>query len=89
MPSDPPPAWVLVRRQMIGERLREARLRARLSQERLGELVGADRKTIHRIETGTSDPGLGLLLQIADAVGVRLADLTRVSPARSTTGDEE
>jgi transcriptional regulator with XRE-family HTH domain len=74
---------------MIGDRIREARLHARLSQQRLGELVGADHKTIHRIETGISDPRLGLLLQIADEVGVRLADLVRVSPARSTTGDAE
>lgn len=78
MPTDPQPAWVLIRRQMIGERLREARLSANYTQERLAAAVGVDHKTIHRIEAGTSDPSLGLLLQIADVVGVRLGDLVRL-----------
>jgi transcriptional regulator with XRE-family HTH domain len=69
---------VLIRRQMIGERIREARLQANLTQEKLSDLVGVDLKTIHRIEQATSDPSLGLLLQIADAVNIRLADLLRM-----------
>ncbi|MDV5145950.1 helix-turn-helix transcriptional regulator [Streptomyces sp. SBC-4] len=62
---------------MIGTRIRVAREHLNLSQVRLGELVGADHKTVHRIEHGTSDPGLGLLLQIAYAVDVPLAELVR------------
>jgi transcriptional regulator with XRE-family HTH domain len=69
---------VLIRRQMIGVRLREARRHANLTQEQLAEIVGADNKTISRIEAATSDPSLSLLLRIADAVGVRLADLLRL-----------
>ncbi|MGW3628361.1 helix-turn-helix transcriptional regulator [Streptomyces sp. NPDC000880] len=52
-------------------------LAAGLTQERLGELVDADRKTIHRIEYAISDPPLSLLILIADAIGVDLADLMR------------
>lgn len=48
-----------------------------MSQLRLADLVGVDHKTIHRIEYGISDPGLGLLLQIAHAVRVPLGDLVR------------
>ncbi|MFI1941762.1 helix-turn-helix transcriptional regulator [Streptomyces purpureus] len=76
MPSDQP-AWVLTRRELVGARIRDARVKANLSQVELGNRVGADHKTIHRIEYGTSDPGLGLLLQIAHAVDVPLADLVR------------
>ncbi|MFF9910605.1 helix-turn-helix transcriptional regulator [Streptomyces sp. NPDC013457] len=76
MPSDQP-AWVLTRREMIGARIREARLYANLSQLELGTRVGVDHKTIHRIEYGISDPGLGLLIQIAHAVDRPLAELVK------------
>jgi transcriptional regulator with XRE-family HTH domain len=77
VPADPPPDWVLARRRAIGERIRTARRAAGLSQVRLAERVGVDHRTIHRIEYGTSDPRLGLLLQIAHAVGVPLDELVR------------
>ncbi|MFC8267832.1 helix-turn-helix transcriptional regulator [Streptomyces cinereoruber] len=76
MPSEQP-AWVLSRRQTIGGRIRAAREHANLSQLQLASLVGVDHKTIHRIEYGISDPGLGLLLQIAHAVGVPLSELVQ------------
>lgn len=77
MPTDPPPEWVLRDRRAIGDRIRQARLHVGLTQQGLAELVGVDHKTIHRIEYATSDPPLSLLLRIADAVGVPLADLVR------------
>ena len=77
MPADPQPDWVLTRRRAIGAHIRAAREAAGLTQELLGELVDADRKTINRIEQAVSDPPLSLLLLIADALGVDLADLMR------------
>lgn len=77
MPADPQPDRVLTRRRAIGARIRTARLAEGLTQERLGELVDADRKTINRIEYAISDPSLSLLIRIADAIGVDLADLMR------------
>lgn len=77
MPADPPPARVLTRRRVIGDHIREARRHANLTQMQLGELVGVDNKTIHRIEYAKSDPPLSLLIQIADAVGQPLAHLVR------------
>ncbi|MFE7094599.1 helix-turn-helix domain-containing protein [Streptomyces erythrochromogenes] len=76
MPTDPP-AWVLTRRQVIGARIRAARTDADLTQEALGERVGIDNKTVHRIEYAISDPTLTVLLGIAKATGVPLADLVR------------
>ncbi|MFB6811265.1 helix-turn-helix transcriptional regulator [Streptomyces sp. NPDC056387] len=77
VPTDPPPAWTHTRRRAIGSRLREARTAAGLSQERLADMAGVDRKTIVRLESGTSDVRLGTWLRIARAVGVPLADLVR------------
>lgn len=74
MPQDPP-AWVLDRRQRLGQRLREARLEVDLTQERLAEYVGVDRRTIQAIEAGTSDPRYGWLLLCADACHTTVADL--------------
>ncbi|NUP73198.1 MAG: helix-turn-helix transcriptional regulator [Sinomonas sp.] len=77
MPSDPLPAWVLTRRRTIGNAIRAARGTQKLSQERLGELTGLDRKTINRIEQGTHSTLLDHLLLIADVLGVPLSDLVR------------
>lgn len=75
MPSDPLPDWVPARRRQIGDRVRAVRGERGLSQERLGELVDLDRKTINRIEQGAHSTLLDHLLLIADALGVPLADL--------------
>ncbi|WP_145877580.1 helix-turn-helix domain-containing protein [Streptomyces sp. BK340] len=77
MPSDPLPDWVLTRRRVIGDAIRAARGNRQLSQEKLGELTGLDRKTINRIEQGTHSTHLDHLLLIADALNVPLADLVR------------
>ena len=71
MPSDPPPAWLLQQRVVIG-RLRE---RAGLSQEMLAELAGLDRKTVYRTELGTHAASLDVLLRIAHSLDVPLAEL--------------
>jgi transcriptional regulator with XRE-family HTH domain len=77
MQADTVPDWVLTRRRTIGTRVRAGRLDAHLTQVALAERVGVDHKTIHRIEYAISDPSLGLLLRIADAIGVPLAELVR------------
>lgn len=77
MPSDPLPDWVPTRRQAIGGTIRAERTRQKLTQERLGELAGLDRKTINRIEQGTHATLIDHLLLIADALDVPLADLVR------------
>jgi transcriptional regulator with XRE-family HTH domain len=71
------PAWVAVRRREIGERLRDARHHAGLTQIQLGERIGRDHRTIHRWEYAARIPDLNDLLLIADALGVSLSDLVR------------
>lgn len=75
MPTDPLPDWVPTRRRAIGDRIRAERVRQHLTQERLAELAGLDRKTVNRIEQGTHSPLLDHLLVIADALGTPLSDL--------------
>ncbi|MFJ8163796.1 helix-turn-helix domain-containing protein [Streptomyces sp. NPDC096136] len=77
MSRELPPAWVLARRRVIGARVRDARADAGLTQEVLAQRVGIDLKTVHRIEYAMSDPTLSVLLQIAAALGLSLAELVR------------
>ncbi|MBT2508025.1 helix-turn-helix transcriptional regulator [Streptomyces sp. ISL-98] len=55
----------MTRRKVVGLRIRQARVAAHLSRVALAEVVGADHKTVRRMEYGTSAPSLGLLFQIA------------------------
>ncbi|MFD5901022.1 helix-turn-helix domain-containing protein [Streptomyces microflavus] len=77
MPTDPLPNWVPARRRAIGQRVRDARTAARLTQEGLAGRAGVDRKTVNRLEQGATSPLLDHLLVIADAIGVPLSDLVR------------
>lgn len=80
------PDWVQPRRQQIGDRIRSARRDAQLSQERLGERIGRDLKTIHRFETAQSVPTLVDMLLLADVLDVPLPDLVREEPAAGSGG---
>lgn len=77
MPTDPLPDWVRERRRAIGDNIRAERKRQQLTQERLGDAVGLDRKTVNRIEQGTHATLIDHLLLLADALDVPLADLVR------------
>jgi len=77
VPSDPLPDWVPARRRQIGDRIRATRTERKLSQEKLAERAGLDRKTINRIEQGTHATLIDHLLLIADALDIPLIDLVR------------
>ncbi|WAM00033.1 helix-turn-helix domain-containing protein [Streptomyces sp. Je 1-369] len=71
------PVWVHAHLRVIGERIRQARKGAHLSQVQLGERVGRDHKTIHRWESAATPPNLIDLLLVADALNTPLSDLVR------------
>jgi len=77
VPTDPLPNWVITRRRAIGDQVRAARETRKLSQEKLGELVGLDRKTVNRIEQGTHGTLIDHLILIAAVLDTPLADLVR------------
>lgn len=58
----------------IGEKIREYREKAGISQEELGNLAGLSRFQISRIERGTSVPPFETLQKIAGALKVDVID---------------
>ncbi|HZW60040.1 MAG TPA: cupin domain-containing protein [Woeseiaceae bacterium] len=58
----------------IGPRLRMLRQRQHLSQRRLARLAAVSNATISLIENNRSDPSMGLLKRILDAMGVSFAE---------------
>jgi Zn-dependent peptidase ImmA (M78 family)/transcriptional regulator with XRE-family HTH domain len=59
--------------RILGERIRDARKRAGLSQDRLGQLVGLERSVVNKIEGGVRKVSALELADIADATGVRMS----------------
>jgi DNA-binding XRE family transcriptional regulator len=64
-----------VRRLMFGEQVRRLRLERGLSQMELAELAGAHRTYISSLESGRRNVSLNLIHQLADGLGVHVADL--------------
>jgi transcriptional regulator with XRE-family HTH domain len=58
----------------IGLRLKTLRSRHGLSQRRLAAMSGVSNATISLIEHGRTDPSLGLLRRVLDAMGVSFAE---------------
>ena len=68
---------------LLGARLKEARLKAGLSQTELGERIGASRFWVAEFENGKETVELGLVLRALSAAGVVLLiapDSSTVSP---------
>jgi len=62
----------------LGDNLRLARLRRRLSAEQVAERAGVSRSTLHLMENGATGTSLGKLLQVLVVLGLE-ADLSRVA----------
>lgn len=57
-------------RKVLADRLFELRSEADLSQARLAEIAGVDRKTINRIENGHFSPALDTIVRLSVALGI-------------------
>lgn len=73
--SVPTPDWVLLRRRVIGDRIRGLRRARKLSQEKLAELAGLDRQSVNRIEQGHQSVLLDNLIQLLAALEATFGDL--------------
>lgn len=69
--------------QLVADRLLALRDERGLSQARLAELAGVDRKTINRIENGHFSPSLDTLTRLSVVLKCGLADLLGSSRRRS------
>lgn len=58
----------------IGRKLKALRNRRGLSQRKLGQISGVSNATVSLIESGRTDPSMGLLRRLLDALGVSFAD---------------
>ena len=63
--------------------MKEARLRAGLSQQQLAERVGVSRQTVNAIEKGDYNPTIRLCVGICKALGMTLNDLFWEEPEKS------
>lgn len=59
----------------IGKRIKIARIKAELTQERLAEIVGVSPSHMSNIETGTTRVSLTAIVTIANALSVTVDDL--------------
>src|SRR5690606_34750451 len=59
----------------IGDKLRSARVRSRLSLRELGERTGFSASFLSQVELGQSSPSLASLHKITEALGMSLAQL--------------
>lgn len=62
----------------LGERLRDARLRRRVSQEAMAARVGIARGTLRRLEQGDPAVNLSTLVRVLTVLGLD-ADLERIA----------
>jgi transcriptional regulator with XRE-family HTH domain len=60
----------------VGARIGRIRHQRELSRRVLAELAGIHENTLKKIESGNSNPTLTVLARIAEALGVKLHDLT-------------
>ena len=70
-----PPAELDQARWQFGNRVRELRTDAGLTQEELAHRAGLSRKTVSRVEVGTYSPRLYHVFELAHALGRPTVDL--------------
>jgi len=62
-------------KRIVGQRIKGLRQEAELSQEILSERCGIYRTYLSRIESGSANPTLLVLVALADSLGVQPAEL--------------
>lgn len=73
----------------IGENIKTARKAAKLSQTALAATVKRQQAWLQKVEAGTREARLQDLIDIAAALGVKLADLIPESPEKVILGKKK
>jgi DNA-binding XRE family transcriptional regulator len=68
--------------QTVADQLMALRAERGLSQARLAELAGVDRKTINRIENGHFSPSLDTITRLCVVLKCRLSDLVEAKRSK-------
>lgn len=69
----------------IAQRIRSARARAGFTRKQLATASGASERYLAHLEAGTGNPSVEMLLAIADALGIAMADLLPSGGERDTS----
>ena len=72
----------------LGERIKEERTKAKISQEKLAELVGVSRQAVTKWESGLSSPSTDNLFRIAEVLGTTVDILTKEEPQQLLTEEQ-
>lgn len=62
-------------KRSLGSRIQAVRIERGISQRQLAMMTGTSRSYLWKIETGTADVGIDVLIRIARALDVRVRDL--------------
>ena len=65
---------------LLGERIRNQRIKLCLSQEALAEKAGISANTVSRIEGGQMSMGIGTFIKLVQAMGADANDLLGIVP---------
>lgn len=72
----------------LGQRIRQLRENAHLTQEFISEKLGISRQKYSRIENGTNDISYDLILRVASVIGVTPVSITSVADKMDTSSVE-
>jgi DNA-binding XRE family transcriptional regulator len=61
--------------QKVSSRLYALRIEQEMTQDRLAQKAGIDRKTVNRIENGHFSPNLSTLIRLCSALKVKPSDV--------------
>ena len=89
MSSQKRPTGPTVATETFGQRLARLRDAAGLSQSAMARRIGVSQSAISQIEAGDRSPSYGMLVQLAEALGVSMpylvgAEVEQLSPAEQT-----
>lgn len=73
----------------LGERIKNQRSRAGLSQERVAELVGVSRQSVTKWESGQSAPSTENLFRLAEIFGTTVDLLLDIPKENTTQSDDQ
>lgn len=63
--------------ESIGDEIRFARLRKRMTQEQLAKKTGLGRSTIAKYESGQIEMSMPVFIELCDAIGVSYIDILK------------
>ena len=70
------------RLKILGDNIRAERMRKRISQENLAELIGVHKASIKNIENAYQTPSAFIVFDIANALNIPLDDLYKNVPLK-------